>query len=86
MREHHPNSEEVVFVLLAAERAAMIVQSEPKTKKGDACNLQFKVPHPLPTPLASLVACGSASGSGSKSSNNCSNNNNGSSNVSSNNT
>ena len=38
MWEHHPNSEEVVFVLSAAERAAVIAQCEPRTKKRIASN------------------------------------------------
>ena len=38
MWEHHRNSAEVVFVLLATKHAAMIAQSEPKTKKGVASN------------------------------------------------
>ena len=55
MGEHHPNSEEVGYVLLAVEHAAVIAQSEPKTKKGDASNLRFKA-QPLPPPLASVAA------------------------------
>ena len=74
MREHHPKSDEVVFVLSAAERATVIAQSEPKTKKGCASNPQFKVPQSLPPPMASAMAHRSASGSSNKSNNSNSSN------------
>ena len=64
MWEQTPSSEEVVFVLSAAERAAVIAQCESKPKMVDATNAQFKAPQPLPPPLVFVVALGSPCGSG----------------------
>ena len=48
MREQHTNSEEVVFILSAAERATMITQCDLKTQKGDATNAHNTM-HNMPT-------------------------------------
>ena len=77
MREQHPNSEEVVFVLSAAEFATVLAHGEPKTKNVHALNQEFKVPNPLRPQVASAVAPGSAArieSNGNNSSNSSSNN------------
>ena len=64
MREQQPSIGEVVFVLSAAEGAAVLAH-EPKMTKMHASNQVFKALEPLPPPMASAVAPGSVARIGS---------------------
>ena len=85
MHENHPNSEKLVFVLPAAERAAKIAQCEPKTKKGDASypHSRRHNPYLLHWPLQWLLEVHPLVGASSNNSSNNSSSSSSSSNTSS---